>query len=306
MEAEIDNIKILSVSEVDSLKPVVLEESVLDAQEVKENFQVKGISYFHLLLDKLTQKLFNKDFSKIEIDEKIKAEEIISTVAKTLPINLNEFDKAVFCAALSWQIEGNAVVTLESLAKTLGSAINHKVSDKFKKDIFDSIRRLMGLVIDLDITGIVNHYGSNLPANLTGSILPSVAAYNVSVNGYPKNAVIKFLDYSPLYRVALMKNQLTKVNSSLISAPSVKTSKRTVTLKMYLLERIKQKKLKETILLSTLYKNCGMENLNRFEKRDTRNEIAKILDFYVSEGLIKSWQFVKEKGEFAKIIFSRS
>jgi hypothetical protein len=154
----------------------------------------------------------------------------------------------------------------------------------------------------------------NLPQNYKGSVtfqgslLPN-EIITAKVNSNITNGVVHFLDSSILFDIADLKDQIARCDIKLLDVP-IRNTEQTVTLKFYLLERILKIKgsnnenrknvikLHNTILLDTLYTNCGLSDDGKNRKSEYRQNISQILSYFKKFDFISEYEFVKDGDKF--------
>ena len=132
---------------------------------------------------------------------------------------------------------------------------------------------------------------------------------------------------TPLLDVAKLKGQFVTCDAALLDVPNTKNTELVLKLKGYLLRRVlqivgsydnhkkhfrgkskdgkniyrKARELEKTILLDTLFAQCGLSDADRGKKRDARSIIEKIMNHFKAEKIISDWHFEKESGKFRAI-----
>ena len=125
--------------------------------------------------------------------------------------------------------------------------------------------------------------------------------------------VYQFIGNSPLFEITELKKQLISLKFELMEIEKYRNSETGLKLKFYLLKRIlvikgsKRKKwekgLNKSILFETLYTDLNIP-LTDSCKQDIRQSAEKIMKHLQDKGVIKSYQFEKEKGSYRAITFS--
>lgn len=283
-----------------------------------------------VLTDKLSQVVFNPASdgkSKFTVGECKKP--MIKTTVKVeaLKGELNQFDKAVFMAAVSVQTSSNEFTTIRELFQLLGGG--HVLTANMKQAILESIEKLA--CTRLTITTPVSllekfNYSAGKNFNLKSNSANNQAEYEIAdyllpcktvtekINGQVVDGAIKFLATSPLVSVAKMKNQIQLRDPNLLQ-PDIRTSTLTIKLTSYLFERIslikgsrKQKnkrvnKLQKIITFEKIFYHCGLADATKRQQQQARDNIEKILNFFVEQGFIKQWNFQKKNKSFYSIHF---
>lgn len=279
-----------------------------------------------VLTDKLSQVVFNpKHSNKKEIHLLECKKPVIATTVKVeaLKGELNQFDKAVFLAAVSIQTSSNEFTTIRELFQLLGGG--HVLTANMKQAILESIEKLactrltittpVSLLKKFDYSAGKNF---NLKRNrveyeIADYLLPCRTVAE-KINGQVVDGAIKFLATSPLVSVAKMKNQIQLRDPNLLQ-PDIRTSTLTIKLTSYLFERIslikgsrKQKnkrvnKLQKIITFEKIFYHCGLADATKRQQQQARDNIEKILNFFVEQGFIKQWNFQKKNKAFYSIHF---
>lgn len=243
--------------------------------------------------------------------------------------NLTPLDELVFDCCMTEQAKGNEFTTPAIIHRLMGgSKKNFSFNEKDK--ILSSVRKLATTFIDFDMTDICKKFGYNdgKGYKYSGYLLPC-EYITATVNGQTESATIHFLRNTPLFDVAKMKNQFIICDSKLLEVPNSKSKENVMSLKSCLWRRILQivgshkphkkhfcgrikggginhrtaKKLSTTILLDTVFEQCGLSDATNNRKAEYRNTISKIMEHFKEEGLISEWHFEKENGKFHSVKF---
>lgn len=277
--------------------------------------------------DKLSCLLFNAEISDFEAVIENHRAGIKSPVEITYGNegeNLAPFEGAILFAAISEQAAGNAVTTLGRIFHILGGGRDLRDAPKLKNAIAEALRKLRHTDIRVDITALAQKYkgyaknaadlgfNPNKSLIIEGALLPS-KTITAEVNGKITEGVIQFLGDSPLLTIAKTKKQFTEFSPSLLAAP-VRCTEQTIAIKGYLLARIlkikgshaenrkkRVRKLNKAILFDTLFSQCGLDVDSKWKRQDYRKTTAQILDHFITEKFIKSYQFTKQDGKFHSI-----
>ena len=243
--------------------------------------------------------------------------------------SITAYDELVFDICLSEQFKGNEFTTPAVIHRAMGGSKTNFTA-KEKEKILQSVRKLATTYIDFDVTDICKKFGYNNGEDYkySGYLLP--AEYiTKTINGQVDTAVIHFLRKSPLLDVAMFKGQFITCDVSLLDVPNIRNTEIILSLKGYLLRRILQivgshkphkkhfdgkqkggkisfrqsKKLEKTILLETLFEQCGLADAPKNRKAEYRNAITKIMNHFKEQNLISEWRFDKVNGKFRAIFF---
>ena len=292
------------------------EEQIDDAKALlAENAQILPSEKIVIPLDKNFQGLFNPKYHgatrNIIEDKRLK---IITNVKLSgAATSFNQFDKLVFCAAISEYLAGNEVFTLRSLWHKIGGG--WVLTDEMKKKFSDSIERLACTRIEIDMTAVneKHHYTDDKKVVLKGYLLPC-ESIEVKVNGQVTDGAYKFLNSAVLMEVAKLKKQFAEQPIELLDVPKVRNTESNLKIKSYLLERVtsingsqkprkthisgkkkgggfnfkRTKKLKNSILMKTLREQCEISDA---DDKQAREIVAKVMDHFKKKGTIDGWNF---------------
>ena len=284
-----------------------------------------------ILLDKLFKNVFDPSKNS-------KNRRVFEGESKTAPCtvitfeffhgSLNQFDKLVFCVAISEQRAGNNFFTVRRLWHKLGGG--HKLTDDIKELISDSLKKLRCTLVNINMTQVNKkfHYTDKAEVTFSNYLLPC-KTLEVKINGQLVDGAYQFLDTSPILQVAELKNQFTEQPFELLDVPKLKNTEVTMKLKFYLLERItailgshkkhkshivgkkkgggfifkKSKILRKIITFDDIFHQCELADATKRQKQQARETISKILEHFKAEKFISEWHFEKKNGAFYSIHF---
>lgn len=241
--------------------------------------------------------------------------------------NLTSFDELVFDICVSEQDAGNEFTTLAIIHRAMGgSKTNFTAKEKDK--ILWSIRKLATTWIKFDCTNTFKKFGYNGGAEFkyNGYLLPAEYV-SKKIGGHTDDAIIHFLRRTPLLDVAKLKGQFVTCDAALLNIPNIKNTELVLTIKSYLLRRVlqivgsydnhkkhfrgkskdgkniyrKSRELEKTILLDTLFAQCGLSDAPKNRKAEYRKTIEKIMSHFKAEKIISDWCFEKEGGKFRAV-----
>lgn len=202
------------------------------------------------------------------------------------------FDREVHDSIVSLYISGNKIVTPSMVYRTMtGKTKTEFVNPSTIKEILKSIDKCLFSKIMIDATEELSQY------NLTKAVFSGNLIYAKSVslefNGKLVNSY-EILATPILYEYASEKNQLAKIPLKLLDTPLNKT-KDTIVLQGYLIRRIESMKSPKSrtsnvILYETIYKFCKIETATRQKLERTRNDVKIMLDYWVQQGYISSYE----------------
>lgn len=241
--------------------------------------------------------------------------------------NLTAFDELVFDICVSAQVEGNEFTTLGIIHRAMGGS-KTKITAKDKDKILRSIEKLATTWIKFDCDAAFKKFKyieSEIP-KYEGYLLPAEYV-KFLVNGQTDSAVIHFIRQAKLLEIAKIKGQFITCDVTLLDVPNIKNTELVLTIKSYLLRRVlqivgsydkhkkhfrgktkdgkniylKARELEKTILLDTLFAQCGLSDAPKNRKAEYRKTIEKIMNHFKAEKLISDWHFEKESGKFRAI-----
>lgn len=221
--------------------------------------------------------------------------------------HINTFDLFVLFSCISIKAAGNTHTTINIIYKTMtGKSGEVKLTEKMRQELMQSIDKLRLTPITIDATGICAKYNHKPRGRYVKSyLLPAKMAGQGIVNGGYTEDVITFLDDSPLYEIAMMKNnQIFSINRDVFDVPKLKANKQNLTLRQVLAtltyDTGHSEKLKDGILIDTL--------MTRSEWSGTRarlvEAVEKCLEYWVEKQyLIKGYKIQKDKRGMAIKIY---
>lgn len=292
--------------------------------------KLKKIKEFVVPIDKLSSVIFDTDKEGIEGIVENRHLDILTPFSLKLlkdnngnDIPLDPIDKLIILVAISEQLAGNDVITFSRLFHDIGGGDKLTHAPVIQAVLIDRISKLRRTEISVDLTALLakfKNYAETLGVNpnpngkiiLTGALLPSETITAV-INGRIIEGAIHFLSSPVIFTIASMKNQIARFNPNLLDVP-IKTTEQTLKLKFYLLERIlkikgsndpkrnkRVRKLNNSILFETIYRQCGLSDAEEWQKQDARKNIVQILDHFVSQNFIKNYEIVKQDATFYSI-----
>ncbi len=206
---------------------------------------------------------------------------------------LRQFDLlvvAVYSAAVEqcWD-----VITINQFCDTLTGG-ESRVRDMltFKETVINSIKRLMGTIITVDMTETCKRmkYKTDKPRR-TAPILPCELQENIKVNGQ-KTTVVKIYAESPLMEIAEVKNQILRINTELLKIP-FNRSPRAIKIEGYIVSWVetivRHKNINANIKLDNIYEYAEVDEADRSAKRNVRNAIEATLNHLKEKGRINNW-----------------
>lgn len=294
----------------------------------QELVKVKTSYVEEMLLDinKVSQKAFNTEVNialyqddpiKIAMERTGSNKEINTFVAinfdsdgmkeKGLSISgtekLTQFDRIVLDAINSLFIEGhNAYITPQMILHVITGDMNRRITPNYAKEINNSLIKLLFTHIIIKANDEAIMYPQLKNFEYHDTIVPG-KMIKAQLNGTEVTCV-HIRDVPPLYLYASKKNQISKIDLSLIKLPFAKDAKENkehMTLLHYLLRRIiALKSLSNHIKYNTIYQELqelGYASATKQKKLKIRKKVKEILDAWKGAlfGDIELVDYVEEK-----------
>lgn len=276
---------------------------------------------FDLTAEEFTD-LVDKNTNFEIVEGKKKGKEVITPFCLALLKDYKDklppdaFTREVFIYAASAFEQGfNAVSISMTFDAMTGGEEKFRVYKEQHDAIVEAFKKLDAIRISVDLEATFKafpKYGKNYTGKfrISGSLLPC-KFIETKINGQT-TTVIKILDESPLMTVAKAKKQLVTYDITPLAIAGQHNTKQVVTIKNYLLRRIKLIKadkrkvgLNNSILFETIYRQCGLADADDGKKRDARKEIFETLDAFKAEGVFQDFEIERENGAYRaiKILF---
>lgn len=221
---------------------------------------------------------------------------------------LTPFHREVLFTAISAYEQGYRVLTFKSTLNTLtGSEKKGNIYLKQYEAIKEAFNKLIFTGITVDLEPLLKAYPNyrkryNDKPKLIGTLLP--ARYiDAEINGRPTLAMEMFAE-SPLMIIAKMKQQVLTYDALPLAVSKQRNTPTVMTIDNYLLRRVHliQRGVNPSILLETVYQNCGLKNASRKQKWDARKTIDETLNHFKKEGVIENFMWQIQDGEYKSII----
>ena len=221
---------------------------------------------------------------------------------------LTPFDREILSVASSLYAAGNEYQSPLMIYQALsGNREDVKLTPDMRNKIIQSLKKLRLTNIEID-SSQEEKVGWNKKGHYEGALLPSERIEVMTLNGQEVVECIHFLRNSPLYEYAAGKNQISRVNISMLNVP-INNTEDNVILKCYLLRIITsiknpKSKLKPIIRYDTLYEYLGLDESDKYiriKKQLIRERTKEILKYWVDNGLIKGFEEETE-GRGKKIV----
>ena len=225
---------------------------------------------------------------------------------------LEPFHREVLFACISAYEQGYNYVSFSMALDALsGSEEKRHIYDEQLAAIKAAVKKLRNVSITVDLAPLFkampkyrkNHVGK---ATLTGYLLPC-NVLEVELNGQ-KTIAVELIAESPLMTVAKAKNHILSYNVKPLQIPNQNNTPRVITIKNWLLRRIKRSKvsrakggLNNTVKFDSFYKECGLFEASDSTKRNARKIFFDTLDAIKAEGVIKGYDIKREGNKYESI-----
>jgi hypothetical protein len=219
------------------------------------------------------------------------------------------FDMFVLFNCISIKAAGNKQTTINIIYKTMtGKDGEVRLTEKMRQELIQSIDKLRLTPITIDATGICAKYHHKTKGKYVKNyLLPAKMAGEGFVNGGLSEDIIVFLDDSPLYEIAMMKNkQIFSINRDVFDVPKVKANKQNLVVRQVLVTLVydacHSPKVENTVLIDTLMERCGWTGT----RARLVEVVEKCLAYWVEKKyLITSYKIKKgQRGKTEKVSFS--
>lgn len=254
----------------------------------------------------------HRKFGKIVSPYKIFADE---NAALSVSAPADQIDFAVLCVCISeWQA-GNRHTTPAVIYRGLTGKVKKGTDampgvDQFAA-IMNSINKLMSLRVDISMKDYCESLGCNKGETfqLVANLLPCEYASRTTVNG-KNSTVIHFLDESPVWKIARLKNHQTlSFPIELLDVPNQNNTPLNIAVKHYALRRVIEsiahnKQLAPIITFADVFKKCRLENISRVKKQAVRETICDLFRHLIQCEIIRSFTLNKKSNAFYSVSFS--
>lgn len=230
---------------------------------------------------------------------------------------ITPYDREIHNAVASLAAEGNQYISTSMIFQLLSgntSDERNKMSEETRKRILRSIEKMSATRITVNASAEVKA-GMIAKATYVNYLIPSKRV-EIILNGQRVKDCIQLLDSLPLFDYASQKNQIASIDIKMLDAP-IQNSPENITLKGYLLRRImaisnskyKKNNMNNVIRYDTIYQylkvQASTKDLLNHKRKQIRDKVKKLLDFWKKEKLIKNYKEEKEGRVIAKIIIFR-
>ena len=214
---------------------------------------------------------------------------------------LTAFERELLYVAISAWEQGYQFLSFKMILNALTGDVKDKDLSKRLEAIKASVKRLM-TVITIDLAPLLKafpkyrkrHVGS---AELTAQILPC-KMLDVEINGR-RTFAVELLGESPLMTVAKLKQQLITYDLEPLAVPNQNNTEQVIVIKNYLLRRIKL--IKRGLNSTTIYRECGLADADKWQKQNARKEILVTLNHFKAVGVIKDFKAERQGNAFRAI-----
>ena len=257
---------------------------------------------------KLVELKNHKKFGKIVSPFRIYSDEN-SSFSLSEPIEQFDFD--VLCSCISEYHIGNRYTTDSIIYRALTGKVGDNDANPSKDQrasIINSIEKLMFLKSEINMTDYcqkLNCNGGN-SFEIISPLLPAKIITETTVNG-KASTVIQLLDESPLWQIALLKNQILSFASELLNVSYQQNTKMNIELKNYSIHRIVEitaHNLTPTLTFDDIFTKCRIENSSNDTKMNARKTIIKFFEHLQAKKFIKSFELTKRGNSFYSIKFN--
>lgn len=229
---------------------------------------------------------------------------------------LSTYDKSIINGVTSLLESGNTVFSVPMLYHAMTGKQNPTVDDALYEEIAGKLEKMRRMMLSIDLTEenearyFTDQNGDRkeiTDLQLEGYLLP-LNKVSGMING-KKTELFQVIQHPPLYTYSKMKRQLASVKISLLGAP-VNNNSTTIPLKTYLLQRIEMMKnqknsiCQSSILYESIYQELGALEANKTKKMRIRSYTTTILDYFVEQTYIRSYDEYKKGRSIAGIQIS--
>ena len=230
---------------------------------------------------------------------------------------ITPYDREIHNAVASLAADGNEYISTSMIFQLLSgntSDERNKMSDETREKILDSVRKM-------SFTRVLINSSAEMKAGMTTEarferyLIPAEKA-EIILNGQRVKDCIRLLNSLPLFDYASKKKQVVSIDIKMLDTP-IQNSSENITLKGYLLRRImtiskskyKKNNMNNVIRYDTIYQYLKIQapnqNALKVKRKQIRDKVKKLLDFWKKEKLIKNYREEKEGRVIAKIIIFR-
>lgn len=229
---------------------------------------------------------------------------------ENLFLPLNMFDRAVMTAIISEWTAGNVEITVPSIwrlitGKPSGSGL--MPSKRHAAEILASVKKLACVHLKADITDACKKFNYNDGKPLYFDYTPLIDCTISDFVSYRKckqvitqviTQVISINTEPILYTIATAKKQLVTFSRDWLNTGKSHNSDAVIAAKIYTAVRVLEingsRKLTDTISFDTIFDKCGLSDASNKVLMSVRKVIIGVLNNLQSEGVLKSFEIVRE------------
>lgn len=250
-------------------------------------------------------------------------EETLITFAKldykrsgiTFDRNFDDIDELILNSIYSFYRSGNILFTSRNILQHIFG----NVADHFQIEMVEIIEKhldeLKYMRISMDLR---DKYGNEVSVNIHGEKYRPVALEEnlldvsilkmKSVKNSKVLQVYRINKLSPIFQYSEKLKQITSWQTALMKVPVRKTIQNAILcnyllVKISLIRNSKNKYKNNGILFQTIFKDLNLDVNTRDKRKNIRDNIEKMFDFWLNIGLLKSYKFEKQGTKFYKISF---
>lgn len=221
-----------------------------------------------------------------------------------------EYDRAVYNAIVSHYIAGNLVVTADMICRAMSGKLKGNPSEIQVNAIKNSIEKMSMLRVSLDLTDELKKRKVSLDDEFITSYKVKTSLLlgsYVSITTKSKEIEAFCIKEPPiLYSYSHVINQVITIPIEVLNIP-IRDTEQLIQLKNYLIRRIEgmkaDNKLKQnSVLLESIYELLDIST--KQECNRIRNNLTKILNYWVEIDYIKRYEFIKKSNIVHSIKFS--
>ena len=230
--------------------------------------------------------------------------------------NFDETDELILNSIYSFYRSGNILFTSRNILQHIFGNVSDHFQDELVEIIEKHLDELKYMRISMDLR---DKYGNEVAVNIQGEKYRPVALeenlLDVSILKMKsvKNSkilkVYRINNLSPIFKYSEKLKQITSWQTALMKVPFRKTMQNAI-LCNYLLAKISlirnssNKYKNNGILFQTIFKDLNLDVNTRDKRKNIRDNIRKMFDFWLNIGLLRSYRFEKKGTQFYKISFS--
>lgn len=222
---------------------------------------------------------------------------LVTFISKLLE-KFDPHDREVALACFSLHANKILFVTDEQIYRVMIGNSKARLRQAETKRIEQSLIRLMGTIVRIDLSGLRKMNYETNQSELVGAILPAQFLTNVKINNSSRT-VLKFLGESPVVTVAKIKsNQLITYETALADVGG-RNSPDLIALKNYVLRRIieckRHRQLTPTITFDDVFQKNELSTKSKAEKKRYRDFLLRCFAEWQSLNFISTYE-MKKKG----------